>query len=297
MKKRKTISLSLLGVLLITIAVFNTVQAAKTPKHVLTIVNKTKGDIIFVIKDEYELSETPDKYVKQPHLLNDEEDAVAAKITLEDGESDDIELDEDTYWVFYVVCGDFKDSAIKLEDDFKLVVYPCENRPTKMRINNHLSEAVAVAFTGYDDYEFDIELGKNKVELFSGNYDYTYEACDTEMFGEIFITKDGTTELTLHGCEWYTSLVREYGGLQPVKYRIINHASFPLILTLIGPENYLVTANAGVNRVDLIAGSYTFSYYMDYQMHSGTMFVPKHGNGALILRPGYVMDNGLNEAE
>jgi hypothetical protein len=292
MNGKKIIAFSLMGALLVTLLVFINVEAAK-PKHTLTIVNKAGGgDRWFVIKDDYQLDFPP------PNLdLPDEQDALVDKFVLQNGESAKIELKEDTYWIFYEACGEFWDNPIKLENDYKLIVYPCANRPTKMRINNHFDETITINFDGYDEYEFDVEFGKNKVELFSGNYDYTYEACGEEKFGEMKVDKAGTSELTLHSCEWYEHPARIHGPLNPVKYKIINHASFPVIMTLIGPENYLVTADPGVNILQLVAGSYKFSYYLDYQTHTGSMFVPKHGNGSLIMRPAYVMDNGLSEAE
>ncbi len=292
MKERKVVLLSFLGALLVAVLVFGTVQAAD-PKHKLTIVNKAGGgDILFVIKDQYQLDFPP------PNLdLADEQDAVVEKVVLERGETEKFELEEDTYWVFYEACGEFWDAEIKLDEDYKLIVYPCANRPTKMRINNHFDDTITIKFDGYDEYEFDVDFGKNKVELFSGNYDYTYEACGGEIFGEIWVKKNGTTDLTLHSCAWYEDPARIHGPLNPVKYKLVNHASFPLILTLIGPENYLVTADPGVNVVQLVAGSYKFSYYLDFQTHAGGMFVPKHGNGSLILRPAYVIDNGLAGAE
>ena len=46
--------------------------------------------------------------------------------------------------------------------------------------------------------------------------------------------------MTLHSCEWHAAPARIYGPLNPTKFRLINHADFPVILSLVGPENYLV---------------------------------------------------------
>ncbi len=295
MKKRKFLLLSFLGALVIAGLVFGNVEAKS--KYKLKIVNKAmgQGDVYFIVlsEDNFDFNDMNIDWADK----KDEEDAYVGQLILGGGDSDSIKLDEGTYWVYYEVCGRIWHGKVKLDDDYELVVHPCANRSTKMRINNHFGETITISFEGYDDYEFDVEFGKNKVELFSGNYAYSYEACDTEIFGEIYVTKDGKSELTLHSCEWYEHPARIHGPLNPVKYKIINHASFPIIMTLIGPENYLVTADPGVNIVQLVAGSYTFSYYLDYQTQTGAMFVPKHGNGSVIVRPAYVMDNGLEEAE
>jgi hypothetical protein len=254
-----------------------------------------EGDVHFVILNE----DTFDMEGGQIDWENkaDEEDDAVGHLLLGGGDSGKIKLEESTYWVYYEICGSIWEDKIKLEEDFDLVIHPCANQPTKMRISSHFGEKITINFVGYRDYEFDLESGKNKVELFSGDYNYTYEACDQEFFGEIHVTKNGKTDLTLRGCEWYDDPARIHGPLNPVKYKLVNHASFPLILTLIGPENYLVTADPGVNIVRLVAGSYKFSYYLDFQTHTGSMFVPKNGNGSLILRPAYVIDNGLSGAE
>lgn len=293
MKGRKILLLSLLGTLLISLIVIGSVEAKS--KYKLKIINKAmgQGDVYFIIlsEDSFDI-DTIDWADKK-----NEEDDYVGQLIVGGGDSDSIKLEEGTYWIYYEVCGRIWDGKIKLEDDYDLVIHPCANRHTKMRINNHFGETITINFDGYDEYEFDVEFGKNRVELFSGNYSYNYDACDTEISGEIYVTKDGKSELTLHNCEWYEDPARIHGPLNPVKYKIINHASFPLIMTLIGPENYLVTADPGVNILQLVAGSYKFSYYLDYQTHSGSMFVPKHGNGSLIVRPAYVIDNGLPDAE
>jgi hypothetical protein len=201
------------------------------------------------------------------------------------------EIDHDTYLVTYTVCGTDFDWELEFDGDDKVVLYPCKYMPTKMQVKSHLGDDIELIIDGYDDYEVDIEPGKNKVELFSGNTYYEYEACGGQVFsGELFVEKNGTTQLILHSCEWFTHPARIYGQPNPVKFRIVNHASFPIILTLIGPESYLVTANPGVNVFTLVSGSYKFSYFQDYKLVSGSMVVTKNGVGVLVVTPTYVYD-------
>lgn len=289
MKKHKIIFVALLVALLVSTGAFqNTIAAdSRSPllddgKSVLRIVNNSYVDVTVTL-------------VSGPDAPKD--------ITVPAGTSDDSELTDGTYEYEYQYCdlggpGDDKiDGEIDLNGkDYKMVLYPCAHQPIKMLVMNHLSEEVTLDLFGYDEYSVDIEPGRNKVELFSGDYIYDYDACGLDFAGEVHVLKNGTTTLILHSCEWFTHPARIHGHPNPVKFRIINHASFPLILTLIGPENYLVTASPGVNYYTLVAGSYKYSYYLDYALHSGTMLVTKNGIGAIVLSPSYIFEV-FNETE
>ncbi len=290
MKKQKIVYIALLVTLLLSTGAFQQTLAAgdqspylQEDTSILSIVNKTDQRI--------EVKLTPDNgdpviIISVPRFSND----------------DTILKDGVTYTYEYQYCDlshtdDLISADIKLEgEDFEMVLYPCANQPTKFVINNHMGEDVSVELLyGYEEYVFDIEVGKNKVNVFSGNYVYNYDGCGTDISGDVFIKKSGTSSIILHSCEWFTDPARIYGPLNPTKYKLINHASFPVILTLIGPENYLVTVNPGVNRVKLVSGNYRYSYFLDYHIISGSMYVPVNGTGGLTLKPAYVMSNGLGD--
>lgn len=220
-------------------------------------------------------------------------------ISFEPGVEDDIKLDNGEYTYVFGACNESKDEKLELEGDkVEIIFYPCPHQPTKMKVMSHIDETIRVELReGYEDFDYDIKIGKTRVELFSGDYVYSYEACNQVFSGEIHVKKNGTTTFYIRSCEWYLDPAREFGALNPVKFHINNHASFPLILTLIGPQNYLLEVGSGSNRYELIAGSYRYSYFLDYQLHEGSMFVPLHGNGSMTLRPSFVMDNGLSEVE
>ncbi len=205
----------------------------------------------------------------------------------------------DKYRVEYDVCNYTREYDVDMTTGgTTLTLYPCAHQPTKMQVKNHLGKKVNLELFGYKDYEMQIKKGKNKVELFSGLYTYTYEACPGRVVsGEVKVLKNGTTQLVLHSCTWFDDPARIYGQPNPVKFRIINHATFPFYLTLIGPENYLLQVEYGINRYQLVAGVYQYSYYLDYTLHTGTLVVTKNGLGVLVLSPtyvyGFVEEDGL----
>jgi hypothetical protein len=272
MKTKKIFVLVAMAIVLV--GTFSFTQVAQADgddkEHTFKISNKTREDVTVTL--------TADGDVQTFHVEG-------GKVLKE-------EVKQDTYLIEYTTCGTNYDWKLELKDDYTLVLYPCNAQPTKMQVKSHLHEEVELIIDGYEDYEVDIEPGvKQKVELFSGHIYYEYEACDGQLFsGEMNVAKNGTSQLILHSCEWHLSPARNYALPNPVKFRIINHASFPVIMTLIGPESYLVTADPGVNIFTLISGSYKFSYYQDAQLITGNMVVTPNGIGVLVITPSYVMD-------
>jgi len=244
----------------------------------ITINNKSDENVVveFELIADYYWWQEPELY-----FIN----AVAGNRTTE-------KLEANAYIVKYSHCGTDFDFEILLEDEYTLVLYPCQTQPTKMQVKSHLAEKVVLNIYGYEDYEVDILPGvKTRVDVYSGNTDFEYTACGGQVFfGEVWITKNGKTQLVLHSCEWFTEPARNYAQPNPVKFRIINHASFSIIMQLIGPQSDLVTINPGVNRLTLVSGTYKFSYYQNNQLVSGTMVVTPNGLGVLIVSHSFVMD-------
>lgn len=213
------------------------------------------------------------------------------RITVAAGDKVTEKIDEDKYEVTYFYCGTDYDWELDFDDDYKMVLYPCTAQPTKMQVKSHLPGKIVLKLNGYEDYELNISLGKTKVDLFSGPTTYEYEACDGQVFsGEIDVAKSGTTQLVLHSCEWFLEPARNYSQPNPVKFRIVNQSSFPIYMTLIGQENYLLTVNPGINVYTLISGSYKYSYFVNQQLNSGNTLVTKNGIGVLVVTPSYVFD-------
>jgi hypothetical protein len=241
-------------------------------QHKFTIVNNSAEDVVVYLKL---------KWYKLTHEL-----AIPA------GDTDAKLIDDGTYTVSYSFCGTDYHWELVLDDDYTLTLFPCQAQPTKLQVKSHLNETVELKIYGYQDVEVDIKPGfKVKVELFSGNIDYEYTACGGQtFFGEMKVAKNGTSQLVLHSCEWHLDPVRKYAQPNPVKFRIINHASFPVIMTLIGPESYLVTVNPGINVLTLISGNYRYSYYQDNRLLTGSMVVTPNGLGTLVVTPSFVID-------
>ena len=265
MNSSKITIIALLVAMFMSMGFFQTAQAAQSE---FTVRNKSDDDVTVVLSGNK-----------------------TYRFTVAPGDKLTEDVDEATYTLTYSQCGRDYRSKYVHEDDFKLVFYPCRNQPTKMQVKSHLAEDIVLEINGYEDYDLDISPGKTKVELFSGDVTYKYTACDGQEFsGEMFVAKSGTSQLVLHSCEWFQEPQRIYGQPNPVKFRIYNQASFPIIMTLIGPENYLVTVNPGTNVFTLIAGSYNYSYFMDAKIHSGNMLVTQNGIGTLVVTPSYVFD-------
>jgi hypothetical protein len=260
MKKQRLLLVAIL--MAITLAFLIPGVALAKDKIKLTIYNYTKDDIT----------------VK----LDGEEDF---EVLVPGGGKESIELTEGEYDYEYFACNVTTDATLDLDKDFKMYIYACDTVPTKARIKSHFSDDLVLEMVGPDDYKFDISLGQQSVNLFSGVYIYSYKACDTVFSGEIRVLKNGTTELMLHGCEWWESLERIYAKPVPIKVRIINHGNFPVDITLVGPETYYLTVLPGINVYKIVYGTYTWAYYLDYQYTTGVFKAEKHGLSVFTITP------------
>jgi len=244
----------------------------------VTINNKSNHDVVVNFQLEEDLW-----WWQTPEAFSIEADA---------GEKGKKKLEQGEYLVTYSHCGVDFDFRLELDDEYTLVLYPCESQPTKIQVKSHLSEKVNLEIFGYVDYSAEILPGiKNRVEVFSGKIDYQYVACDEQVFsGELNVAKNGKTQLVLHSCDWHRDPARNYAKPNLSKFRIVNHASFPIIMTLIGPGNYLVTVDPGINVFTLMSGSYKFNYYQDFKLVTGSFVVTQNGNDILVVAPTYVME-------
>ena len=260
---------------------------AETIKYSFTVVNQTNDTLeIYLVED-------------------DEEDPGEYKFVIERFGVGEKDFPKGTYTYEYEYCGRTVVGTLKLNDDVEWIILPCGVEPTKMRINSHLADKTTVTMYGPlelpepEEEEFVVELGGNRIQdILSGHYIISYEAaCSTvgtdpvTVFSEeIRVLKSGKTQVTLHGCEWYTSPARTYDKPVPVKFKIVNFASFLLILQIDGPEGALLEINPGINKVDLIYGTYKYGYFLDYEYHTGYMMVTKNGLGQLNLKPSHIYE-------
>ena len=192
-------------------------------------------------------------------------------------------------------CGGKQTGRFELDEDTVWRIYPCSVAPSKVRLNSHFSEAITVNLYGPlempepDDENYTVELGGNPInDILSGTYLLSYDACDSTFTEEIFVEKSGKTQFTMRGCEWYASPARTYDKPVPVKFKVINHASFSVVLQIVGPQGALLNINPGVNQFTLIYGTYKYGYFLDGNYHTGNMMVTKNGLGQLVLRPSHI---------
>jgi len=235
----------------------------------------------------------------------DEDDPEEYEFSIERFGENVKELPKGTYDYEYEYCRGISSGTLKLKNDVEWVVYPCGIVPSKMRINSHFADNITVTMYGPlelrepDEESFSVELGGNRIsDMLSGHYILSYDAkCSTvatdpstTFSEEVRVLKNGTTQVTLHGCEWYAHPARTYDKPVPVKFKIINQASFPIILQIVGPEGALIEANPGVNLVKLIYGTYKYGYFLDGEYHTGNMMVTRNGLGQVILRPSHIFE-------
>jgi hypothetical protein len=260
-------------------------------KYSFSVINHTNDKIIMTIVeyDEDDPIADPEEYI----------------FKIDRFDSGVKELPKGTYKYEYVYCGGIKSGTLKLNSDKEKVIYPCGVENTKMRFNSHFGQDITVTMYGPlempepEEEDFVVELGGNRIpDILSGHYIISYQAdCSTvatdppTVFSEeIRVLKSGTTQITLHGCEWYAHPARTYDKPVPVKFRIVNHASFPLILQIVGPEGALLEINPGVNLFELIYGTYKYGYFLDGSYHTGYMMVTKNGLGQLVLKPSHIFE-------
>ena len=285
MKGQKYIIWAVLAALLVAVGVFTSASAADDDST-FRVVNKTKRDIRVEV------------YAQFAKYGADDGSAKAVFVVPAYGQKDILLDNDETYWYFYeYACAPSQvdgvgvaDGQIDMKDDVTITIIPCDSQPTVLQVNNHLPKTISLEFIGYEEKTYEIEPGFNLIKVYSGETIYKYDACDGDFNGVVDILANGRTDFTMHSCEWFNEPARIWGALNPVRFVIVNHASFPVILTLIGPENYLVTMEPGENPVRLVAGTYKYSYYLDYHLTTGSFFVRPNGNGRLLLSPSFTIN-------
>lgn len=261
---------------------------AAIEKYTLSVINHINDRIVITLIEDSD-SDDPEEYA----------------FAVDRFDSAEKELPKGSYKYEYDACGRTYSGDLNLKKDVKWEILPCGVEPTKMRFNSHFADDITVTMYGPlelrepGEEKYVVELGGNPIsDILSGHYILSYEAaCSTvgtdpvTLFSEeIRVLKNGTTQITMHGCEWYTHPARTYDKPVPVKFKIINHASFPLILQIVGPEGALLEINPGTNLVNLIYGTYKYGYFLDGEYHTGYMMVTKNGLGQVILKPSHVFE-------
>ncbi len=245
---------------------FASVQPAFAKTYDLLIHNNTEEDVKIILKgdENYSFSVDPGKISKR--------------------------VEEGTYQVSYKACGGavVEDSSITItQSGVWLVIEPCPVAAVlaKFVVGSKIGESLTLSLSGPVEYELTIGLGKNKfLDIVAGTYIYSHDYCEISVAGTIRVTKNGKANLALLGCERVEIL--SFGLPNPRDLRIASHYSFPFTLTLIGPKQYYLIVNPGINRIDVIKGDYTYIYTAYNHNYSGVISVTGGGyNNTVIFSP------------
>ncbi len=196
-------------------------------------------------------------------------------------------IEEGDYTITYEGCVADVEVTMTIDEPGQYIEIPyCPTPPelTKFVISSHFGTKVEVTFTAHDDvygkdYTFAAELGRNRYEFIqSGWYDYSYDACDTTFSGTIRIEKAGTTDLLLKSCE---ALARqELVSAGVTNFKLHNHYTTPIVVTLIGSRTYFYTLEPGTTPVEMLSGTYTYIYAIGGIRYEGQIFVSKTGTSS-----------------
>lgn len=237
------------------------------------------------------VSAAPKKWDLNIH--NDTEESV--KVTLTGPEDYSFTLEpgqwvktvvEGKYKYSYGACGEKFSGEITVEDDQQwLTIEPCGAVPeyAKFVVDSHLGDALTLQLVGPQSYDLSISLGRNKfISLQTGFYTYSYTACGGTLTGEVRVTKNGTSRLTLYSCELVALHPSTFTGRTPSNLRIGSHYNFPLRMTLSGPTSYSFEIVPGLNRLNVVDGTYTYSYTAYGRFVTGSFVVGEPGTSFII---------------
>lgn len=229
------------------------------------------------------------------NIHNDTEDSVQITLTGPEDYSFTVEpgkwlktVVEGEYKYSYGACGEKFSGEITVEDAQQwLIIDPCGAIPTyeKFVVDSHLGESLTLQLVGPQTYDLAVSLGTNKfINLQTGYYTFKYTACGGDLSGLVQITKNGKARLTLYSCE--VVALHPLGIASPVSVptnlRIGSHYSFPVRLTLSGPTSYSFEVVPGLNRFNVVDGTYSYTYTAYGQFFSGTFTVAEAGTSFII---------------
>lgn len=199
------------------------------------------------------------------------------------------------YSYFYEVCdGDFAGNVTIDDNDTVFEIYACNLQPipTKFVVENHIDESIKVDMNGplqvaelTKDKSYNVVLGNNRFDIDSGDYVYSYQACDTTFSGSIRIAKNGKTKLRIYSCEAVVrqAFIAEFGALNPAKFRIANRFAVEIDITLVGPQSYFIHAASGMSRHQIVAGTYNYVFAAFGLRYEGIIQVSPNGDTILTI--------------
>lgn len=205
-----------------------------------------------------------------------------------------------------MTIGSLTNDSEKDDNDIIITLHACEGQPLKTKVvfYSHLEGDITVELTSLNeesiaskDYSLKTSTGTNRFkDIWSGAYLYSYEACDQTFTGQLYIEKSGDTQFVIRSCEYLT--LEGYGDLIPqnseeVKierqtpsgFTIANRSDQEFNITLVGPQTYLRNLSVGLNRYEIVPGTYQYICQVHDQIYRGTFTVPPTGAGSLTVPP------------
>ena len=226
-------------------------------------------------------------------LENDDEDGPDYQFTVKAYKSTAKSIEEGTYTMEWKECGKDRTVSITVTEDMVWNFDECYGQPIPIKfiVNNHQDQTIEIELTSLndeglakEDYVLKAKFGVNRFQdLWSGFYIFSYEACDSTFSGVVHIEGGGRSSLTIKSCE--RLVYEDFNAPVPVKARIANHFSVPVDITLLGPLGYIETLSPGMNRLQLVTGTYHYIYAAHGVRYEGIWVV--EGGGASYLAVPY----------
>lgn len=202
-----------------------------------------------------------------------------------------IDVYKGTYQLSYYDCGKLNIYSVKInKDDSQFKILNCgqgqgelggttgntgtANPPSgtevEFFVKNDTYAAFDILFLSDQVYSFNVIPGKNKIYLQPGNYQYSYYACGELWVGDIRIARKDQ-DIRISSCS--SNSGRPDTG-QNIIFKVKNLVGNKFVLTLDGPQFYVLNVKAGTsNFFEVAKGYYKFQYYACGTVISGEIFL------------------------
>lgn len=142
-------------------------------------------------------------------------------------------------------------------------------------VDNKSDSAGKLTLSGPQYYSFDLKIGKNRFNVVSGTYNYTFFGCGSYHYGSFNATQNNA-KLALD-CE-------AAAGTETIPFKINNQSGEEFSLTLTGDGYYRFTVKKGANAFEIKKGQYTYSYNACDQDESGKLKMKAKGANLKIKK-------------
>jgi hypothetical protein len=144
-------------------------------------------------------------------------------------------------------------------------------------VHNKNPFTITLTFVGFNIRQFELDPGKTTIQVEPGAYTTSYYGCGKLNFLS-YTVKSKNNQLDIEYCENAGSAAST--DEKTVQLSIRNHTSttFPIYLHgLESNRDYDYTLYPGNNKLAVVKGLYTYSYYACSAVHYGTVNVPGKG--------------------